>query len=119
MSTIPTIDDVLRLIHSSRITLGTEGVAQDDLEKVLQAAGMPYEREVILSSTDRIDFLIGDVGVEMKISGSPKAIFRQVERYTTHDRIGSMVLATNKAMKLPAIVGGKPAAVASLGRGWL
>lgn len=119
MTAAVTLDDVVRLISSTPLSLSSETRAQDDLEAALVRAGIPYEREAILSSKDRIDFMIGDVGVEMKIDGSPRSIFRQVERYSAHERIASLVLATNKAMTLPSSIGGKPASVVSLGMGWL
>jgi hypothetical protein len=55
----------------------------------------------------------------VKIGRLARAIYRQLERYCLHERVGGILLATNVAMGLPVDIGGKPAAIAHLGRGWL
>jgi hypothetical protein len=46
-------------------------------------------------------------------------IFRQLERYAQHNVVEAIVLFTSVSMLLPGEIGGKPAAVASLSRGWM
>ena len=66
-----------------------------------------------------IDFLAGDVGIEVKIKGSAADAFRQLKRYAESDRIGSLILVTSKAMALPPRVLGKRLTKFDLGRAWL
>jgi hypothetical protein len=118
--------EIAKLIERSRLRLGSEKPAQADLEKILIAKGIEHVREFRLNAEDIPDFMIGSclddaprVAVELKIGGSARDIFRQVERYVMHDAVSAIVLATNRAMSLPPEINGKPAVVASLGRGWL
>lgn len=117
--------EIAKLVERGRIPLGSEKAAQAGLEKILIAKAVPHQRECRLNAEDVPDFMIGDpagetrIAVEMKIGGSAKDIYRQVERYAKHDGVSAVVLATNRAMTLPATIEGKPAVVASLGKGWL
>jgi hypothetical protein len=56
------------------------------------------------------------VAIEVKIGGSRRAIYRQLERYCLHERVGGIILATNVAMTLPVDINHKPTAIAHLGR---
>jgi hypothetical protein len=62
---------------------------------------------------------IPGIAIEVKIGGSRRAIFRQLERYCEHKSVGSIVLATNVPMTLPCEINGKPTSIANLGMGWL
>jgi hypothetical protein len=98
-----------------------------DREKALQASMYGYllpdfptiEREVSLGDGDIIDFVVDNVGIEVKIKGAKRAIFRQLERYAAHDRIQALVFSTNVAMGMPQDVGGKPIFLHNLGKAWL
>lgn len=83
----------------------------------MRAASIMARREVELVKGDIIDFMVGPIGVEVKIKGQRRAIYRQCERYCEHACVGSLVLATNVAMGMPETINGKPVFVASLGRG--
>jgi len=72
-------------------------------------AGISFEREVALSAIDRIDFLVGDIGVEVKIKGAENAIMRQLMRYAQSTRICALVVVTTRwTLKLPETLHGKP-----------
>ncbi|MEN5084281.1 hypothetical protein ABE438_17510 [Bosea sp. TWI1241] len=110
---------IVRLIESLRLPLSDEKALQAALEPhLLKHCGLAL-RENNLGDGDIIDFLVDGVGVEIKIKGQRRAIFRQCQRYCAHDSIQALVLATNAAMGLPTTIAGKPVFVASLGRGWL
>ena len=87
---------------------------QQSLEEELTRAGIAFEREVRLSPADRIDFLIGKIGVEMKTNGSFVEVVRQLQRYSTHERIGSLMLFTTspKLLQMPRSIGSKRVHVA-------
>lgn len=68
---------------------------------------------------DRPDFAIPTDGglfvVEVKVKGSAAEVEAQLERYAWHERVCGVVLVTTRAIHtMPAIVGGKPCAVACL-----
>jgi hypothetical protein len=111
--------DLVRYIHCHRLPLSDEKQAQAELARMLTVDKVEFEREVRLSDHDVIDFMFGDVGLELKLKGQRVAIFRQCERYCEHPTIGSLVLATNAAMGMPEVLNGKPVHVAYLGRAWL
>ncbi len=108
--------EIARLITGYRYTFRDEEQLHDALAEVFAACGVQAEREVRLSSHDRIDFLIGRVGLEVKTDGATTAVARQLQRYARHDRIDTLVLVTTVARHrtLPPTIGGKPLIVASL-----
>lgn len=93
---------------------------QRQIAGALLAAGIPFQREVRLSEGDIVDFVVGEgIAVEVKIKGAKKAIYRQLERYASHDCVHRIVLLSAQAISLPATIGGKPASCMSLSMGWL
>lgn len=114
------INALVNLIRSSRIDLSSEKRAQADLEALLVAANVAYEREVRLSDGDIIDFLIDGIGIEVKTrAASKKDIFRQLTRYAKHPRIDVLILVGCISMGLPPQIEGKDAYFVKLGEGWL
>ncbi|HEX9640973.1 MAG TPA: hypothetical protein VGB13_06645 [Candidatus Krumholzibacteria bacterium] len=82
---------------------------QEEIAAVLSAECIGFEREVVLTPTDRIDFLVGTVGVEIKVKGSAHAVARQLLRYAEHERITELVLFTTRTqIVVPSSLGGKP-----------
>lgn len=113
-------EEVCRQIASTRVGLATEKQAQADIETALRERwGGAVRREERLSEKDRPDFMIETVAVEVKLKGAKMDIYRQLERYSAHDAVQSIILVTNQAMGLPAEIGGKPALYVSLGKAWL
>lgn len=110
---------VMRLIASHRWPLQDEKTLQAAFAAALERADLPFEREVALGGGDIIDFLIEDLGIELKLSGQRRQIWRQCSRYCAHARIGTLLLCSSAAMGLPDVIHGKRVHVASLGRGWL
>ena len=111
---------IVAAIEGARIQVATEDLAHESIAAALAAAGISAEREVFLDAASRVDFLADGVGVEVKVKGARRAIWRQVGRYAAHPCIHAVVVATSVA--LPRDLGrveGKPILVASLSRGWL
>ncbi|EJN14727.1 hypothetical protein PMI42_01700 [Bradyrhizobium sp. YR681] len=112
-----------------RLPLSDEKDLQAKIAEMLELEQVPFVREVRLDDSDIVDFMVGEgallqplapcCAIEVKIGGSRRAIYRQVERYCAHPQVAEIVLATNVPMNLPDEVGGKPTAVANLGRAWL
>lgn len=81
---------------------------QEEIAAVFAAAGVAFEREVMLTPKDRIDFLVGAVGIEIKVKGAAHAVARQLLRYAEHERIGELVLFTTRTqIVVPTTLGGK------------
>ena len=53
------IQTLIGLIRSARIDLSTEKRAQADVEQILTQAGIEFEREVPLTESDIVDFMVG------------------------------------------------------------
>lgn len=121
-TTPPVVAEVIRLVQRSRLDLSSEKHLQEDMAKVLQAAGIAYEREKRLSAKDIPDFLIASgVVVECKMRNKSKKmdIFKQLERYATYPEVTAIILASNVTMGLPPVIQGKPVYTASLSHGWI
>lgn len=114
------IQTLIGLIRSARIDLSTEKRAQADVEMILTRAGIAFDREFPLTESDIIDFMVEDVGIELKLKGArKKEVYRQLCRYAQHPRVGSLILASNLSMGLPAQIEGKDAYFVRLGEAWL
>ena len=111
---------IATIIMAARINLTSEATAHRDIERALSSAAIEFRSEVKLSAADRIDVLVGGVGIEIKVGHSRREIWKQLKRYAAHDSIGALVLATGKAFpaNIPD-VDGTPLVVADLSRGWL
>lgn len=114
-----TADEIIGLLASYRFDTACEATLQEQIGQVLRDSGAEYRREVRLSSHDRIDFLLDGIGVEVKIKGSAKAIFRQCQRYCACDQVKAIILVTGRSMGLPETIEGKPCYYHNLGQSWL
>ena len=111
---------LLSLLRAARLDLSDEKRSQADFEQVLILAGIPFQREVRLSASDIVDFMVEGIAVELKLRGARKKdVFRQLRRYALHPSVSAIVLASNLSMGLPAEIEGKPAYFVKLGEAWL
>lgn len=95
--------EVSDLLARYRIIGMTESVVQDQIERALRQGGIDYQREVELAPGDRIDFMVGSVGVEVKIKGTRSQIIRQLARYIRNDRVEEIVLAATSRRVLAGV----------------
>ena len=85
----------------------------------LAQSGLPFMHEARLGPGCRIDFLIGDVGVEIKKGRpAPKLWLAQLTRYAGCGGLSGLVLVTQRSVSLPESVRGLPLHVISLQRLW-
>jgi len=90
----------LELIVGSLATTRTshtdEAGLQQMIESILQLQGLDVQREVRLTPSDRIDFMVGRVGIEVKVASSLAEVTRQLRRYAITGAVDHLVLVTTK-----------------------
>jgi len=102
---------VVDVLRSTKFAFATELDVQDGLGVLFVRERIDFEREVVLSPTDRIDFLLSDgIGIEVKIDRSLTSVTRQLFRYAKHERISTLILVTSRIrlLNLPSQLNGKP-----------
>lgn len=98
-------------LREVRFNFTCERELQEGIAKQLTAAGVSFRREHALTERDRIDFLCGSVGIEVKIKGSAADLIRQLHRYAERDEITAIILVTSRAQHraaTPRGLNGKP-----------
>jgi hypothetical protein len=114
-----TLDQVLAVIRGHRFRYSDEEELQEGIAAALTAASLDVEREVRLDDHDRIDILVGTIGIEVKVAGSAESALAQLQRYATHPEIEHLVLITSQWQRLPKVAGTKPLTTVSLAAGAL
>ncbi|MER9768948.1 hypothetical protein NKJ09_23120 [Mesorhizobium sp. M0189] len=114
-----TVQQIMALLAKLRLPLSDEKRLQAAIADEFTLADIHHEREVRLSPADVIDFMSGQVGIEVKIKGSKRAIYHQVERYAQHDALKELILVSNVAMGFPPEINGKPVYFHNLAKAWL
>lgn len=111
------LDAVMAVLHSTRFLWSTEDDLQRGLDEALRKAGLTVEREHRLDAHNRLDLLVGIVGIEVKVKGDWRDVSRQVVRYCASDAIESLVLVTARPdhTKVPIISNAKPIVVHLVG----
>ena len=113
---------IVSLIERARIGISTEAQAQHDIQQLLDREGYVFEREAVLREGDRIDFLVGAIGIEVKTSSSRsrRDILRQMQRYAESPRVDALILVTGTAWpQSRGKIGDKHLLIASLTKGWI
>jgi superfamily II DNA or RNA helicase len=104
-----TVDSVAEVITSRRYRYASEDELQRGIEEAFLAAAVPHHREVNLGAAGRIDFLVGRVGVEVKIAGEVGDVHRQLVRYAARPEVHDLLLVTSRRShtRIPSVVAGK------------
>ena len=85
----------------------------------LCAADIDFCHEVNLAPRCRIDFLAGDIGIEVKQGKQPKKqLEAQVTRYLASPKLSALILITTRGAMIPGMVNGKPVEIVGLNRLW-
>lgn len=115
--------DALRQLISKELTFAPcndEYGYQEQLQAFLdKACGALTSREVVLSPTDRVDFMVDGVAIELKVKCSTNEILRQLARYAQHESVREiLLLSVTRAplLKLPPTLNGKPFRGLHIGR---
>lgn len=115
-----TEDDVAALhtmLSRLSVSITTELDLQDAIAEHFDRSSRPYRREVRLSHLDKIDFLVGRIGIEVKTEGTLPQLTRQIYRYSKHDDLDAVLVVTNKSrlsQDIPTRINGKPVGVCFL-----
>lgn len=110
---------IKKLLSKKRFNTEDEKILQGQIEKALLDAGISFQREFNLDEKSCIDFMVGNIGIEVKIKGQKRAIYKQCERYCTFDALSSLLLLTSKSMGIDEEINGKPIHYININRGWL
>lgn len=102
------LDLIEELLRSYRFNFATEAELQSAVETILIENKFEFIREFNLTEKDRIDFLIGSVGLEIKIGFSYADVIRQLHRYAQSERIEALILLTSRLQhSMPLEINGK------------
>lgn len=81
--------------------------------------GIEFQHEYRLSSDSRIDFLSGNIGIEVKKSTvKDKNLLKQLKKYSESDKISKIILVTTKSVNIPSIINNKQIYIVNLYRNW-
>lgn len=110
------VHDLCLLLERNLRGLGDEASVQVALERLLIRENIEHGREVRLDKASRIDFMVGAIGVEVKVGGGLASVARQLERYARLDAILEIVLVTTRVQlaRVPREANGKRIHVAAL-----
>lgn len=109
---------IIDALKGKRLPLTDEKECQRAILQVLSDLFIPVRREVKISG-GVIDFLVGSVGVEVKLKGAAALIRRQIVRYCADQNIEGVVLLTAKPVDLAPLLRGKPVHEFDISRAWL
>lgn len=115
--------ELMRSLSQPRFDLDDEKVCQQQIFDWLVAKfperQVDRERRFGLGA-DIPDFYVEGVAIEVKMNRArPAEIIKQIGRYADHPQITAVIVATNRALRLPGKMAGKPIYGVSLGRAWL
>jgi hypothetical protein len=95
--TPPVCTDIGSLIRDARFSHLDERGLQDEIADLFATAGLTVERESRLTPTERIDFLYGRTGIEVKVIGSTASVRRQLGRYAQSGAVDRLILVSTHA----------------------
>ena len=99
--------------------VGSEYDLHAQIAQALEEAGIAYQHEVPIAPRCRIDFLCGNIGIEVKQGKHDrKQLTAQAEKYLKSDVIESLLLVTRDGAMLPGRIAGKRVEVFGLSRLW-
>ena len=85
----------------------------------LAECGFVFQHEATVSRGCRIDYLVGDVGVEIK-KGKPRPtdLQKQLSRYAQSESVRSLIVLSWCSVDLPERINGKPVHALALSQLW-
>lgn len=97
--------EIAGILRGYRFNYTSEDQLQQAIEAALVSEGLSVEREARIGSGCRIDLLVGNVGIEVKLHGSPANVERQVTRYLRSGMVDGVVLVTARVrhLRIPGV----------------
>ena len=114
------MDFLVGVLRNLRVHMVMEEfMIHDQIKDLLDREGFDYSHEYKLGKGNRIDFLVGGIGVEVK-KGKPNrsSVLKQLERYSESDEVKGLVLVIERSMDIPDFLNGKPCEVVALNKLW-
>jgi hypothetical protein len=87
---------IAELLEQYQFNYGDEKDLQEAIETIFTEEKIAFRREAQLSSGGRIDFLIGKLGVEIKVGHSYADVIFQLHAYAKCAEIEELVLVTTR-----------------------
>ena len=115
------LEQVLRALSVIRVAKAApeESELHAAVAQALEKAGLEAKHEAPIAPRCRIDFLCGDIGIEIKKGKTPRARLQsQCARYLASEKVAALVLVSPMALYIPPVIGGKKTVVFSLNRLW-
>lgn len=91
--------DLAAVLRRYRLPVSNEADMQAAIARAFAAEGVPFRREVTRDA-DRIDFVVGRVGIECKVKGSATEVARQLDRYSAWPELEQLLLVTTRGHHL-------------------
>ena len=114
---IRTICEALSCIRIKRMM--EEIDIQNEIELQFRKSHISYQREIKVAPRCRLDFLVGDIAVEIKKRRPARGkLVRQIERYASLPIIKGVVIVLEKNTSLPRTICDKPVKIFSLNMLW-
>ena len=115
-----TLECVMGALSAMRIGAAcTEAELHQQAAETLRRAGIEARHEVRLAPRCRIDFMVGDIGVEIKKKRPvASALAAQLARYAACDEVGELLVLAPRGVNLPRTIGGKRVTMMGLERLW-
>lgn len=89
------------------------------IAEALMAEGIEAVHEARLAPRCRIDFLVGDIGIEIKKNRPQRGkLIMQLERYAACDQVAQLIVVAPRGVDLPEYIGGKHIVMIALERLW-
>ena len=110
------VELICKCLYQKRFRFNEEIGLQLAIAEELKYQEIRFVREVRLSPKDRIDFMCGPIGIEVKIFGSTSDVTRQLWRYAQLPQIDAMILVTTRSVHrdVPAEILEKPVFIVHL-----
>jgi hypothetical protein len=120
------IKSIFGLLSRTKLPINNEKQLQTEIAKIFELNSINHVKEYTLDANNIIDFFIRNkdnklygIGIEIKIKGNAKKIYKQCREYCLFTAVESFVLITNRAIGFPSLINNKPCYVLNLGKAWL
>ena len=114
------LEAVLSALRSLRAPLSLDEYdLHQQIAQVLTVNNFHFIHEVALMSRCRIDFLVGDIGIEVKRGRPNKTqLTKQAERYLLSEKLSAIILVSEQSFDMPSTIASKPCRTLSLRKLW-